>query len=258
MSNYLLGFPNKKERDDFFIAIVVILFFISLFWYFLGRGDGPKLDMVPAVEVVEENLDADNDGILDSQDRCPDLKGSKVNHGCPADTDGDGVYDINDKCPKLAGIVAFAGCPADTDGDGVYDKDDKCPNRKGKPEDNGCPISKKETELLIDIQKSVEFVTAKTALTGPSKVKLNELIGLMDKYPSLNISIEGHTDSDGNAGANLDLSIARALTCKNYLLQRGVKESRLRHNGFGETRPIAPNTTPQGKRRNRRVEFNRF
>jgi len=80
--------------------------------------------------------DADKDGVIDSEDKCPETPGT-VN-GCP-DTDKDGVIDSKDKCPNVAGTVK--GCP-DSDKDGVIDSKDKCPNVAGTVK--GCPDSDKD------------------------------------------------------------------------------------------------------------------
>ncbi len=84
--------------------------------------------------------DADNDGISDRKDKCPDTPASVAvdEDGCPVDTDGDGVPDYQDSCPDVAGTIA--GCP-DRDGDGVADKDDACPDTKGTKALKGCPDS---------------------------------------------------------------------------------------------------------------------
>ncbi|MBN2318185.1 MAG: OmpA family protein [Acidobacteria bacterium] len=91
-------------------------------------------------------LDTDGDGVYDYLDKCPNTpRGVKVDSsGCPLDTDGDGVYDYLDKCPNTPRGVAVnsSGCPPDTDGDGVYDYLDKCPNtpRGVKVDSSGCPL----------------------------------------------------------------------------------------------------------------------
>ena len=79
--------------------------------------------------------DADEDGIPDDRDRCPDTPGSARFFGCP-DTDNDGIPDYVDRCPTVAGPVATRGCP-DTDGDGFVDRLDECPQVAGTL--NGCP-----------------------------------------------------------------------------------------------------------------------
>ena len=87
--------------------------------------------------------DRDKDGVVDEQDRCPDVFGLKELKGCP-DSDGDGVADIDDKCPDTPkGVQVDAmGCPVDTDKDGVGDYLDKCPNTPAgvKVDAKGCPV----------------------------------------------------------------------------------------------------------------------
>ncbi|AEE48551.1 DUF6089 family protein [Haliscomenobacter hydrossis] len=81
--------------------------------------------------------DTDRDGIPDSQDNCPTIKGSLDMQGCP-DADGDGVTDLEDACKDVAGLKALQGCP-DQDGDGIPDKDDQCPEVAGSALFAGCP-----------------------------------------------------------------------------------------------------------------------
>ena len=87
--------------------------------------------------------DRDKDGIVDDEDRCPDVFGLKELKGCP-DSDGDGVADIDDKCPDTPkGVKVEAnGCPKDSDNDGVADYLDKCPNTPAgvKVDAKGCPL----------------------------------------------------------------------------------------------------------------------
>jgi len=280
MSNHLLGFPNKKERDDFLIAIAVILLFIWLFWYMLMGRETPDLNkMVPPVAAVIADVDSDNDGILDADDNCPNLAGIAANRGCPSDADNDGIYDANDRCPELAGVEANEGCPADSDGDGVYDRDDacpnikfvsksgcppdsdgdgifdhldECPNIKGDPKNNGCPFNKKEL-VVLDNLKSVEFEKGRSILKPKSQSDMDELVTILDKNRSTNISIEGHTDASGGEEGNLKLSKQRAEACKAYLISKGINGSRLRATGFGENR-LLPGKTPEDPS-HRRVIF---
>ncbi|GAB5553907.1 MAG: hypothetical protein Sapg2KO_34980 [Saprospiraceae bacterium] len=79
--------------------------------------------------------DTDGDGIPDPQDICPNQIGTSQTGGCP-DNDGDGIANQKDDCPDVAGTLS--GCP-DSDGDGVADKDDECPEVAGDMDNNGCP-----------------------------------------------------------------------------------------------------------------------
>jgi len=286
MSNYLLGFPNKKERDDFLIALVVIVFFMWLFWYFLHGEKKTALNVIPPVAAVAvENLDMDMDGVYDIDDLCPNERGPKENKGCPLDFDRDGIYDEFDECPKLAGVLqnrgcpkdtdgdgiydikdkcpkikfsSASGCPPDTDGDGIFDANDKCPNVKGTIDNDGCPFSKKEEAMMIDLSSSVEFETGRAILKPSSKIKLDQLAVILARRKATKLKIEGHTDSDGEELNNMILSKDRAAACRAYLVSKGIAESRLKAYGYGETKPRAPNTTEEGKQRNRRVMFISF
>jgi outer membrane protein OmpA-like peptidoglycan-associated protein len=80
--------------------------------------------------------DADDDGVPDAEDRCPNDRGSAKAGGC-ADADDDGVPDAEDKCPNQKGGVKAGGC-ADADDDGVPDAEDKCPNDRGTTKAGGC------------------------------------------------------------------------------------------------------------------------
>ncbi len=84
--------------------------------------------------------DADNDGISDKKDKCPNTPANVQvdKNGCPIDSDGDGIPDYQDDCPNIKGVASAKGCP-DKDGDGVADDKDNCPDTKGLVELNGCP-----------------------------------------------------------------------------------------------------------------------
>ena len=85
---------------------------------------------------------------------------------------------------------------------------------------------------------------------------LDEIASVILAHPEIKkIRVEGHTDSDGPDSSNLKLSQARTQAVVDYLVSKGVERSRLDPVGFGESRPIAENTTPEGKAKNRRVEF---
>ena len=97
------------------------------------------------------------------------------------------------------------------------------------------------------------FDTDKATVRQDSKEPLEKLLKLMQAYPTLRIEIQGHTDSDGSEDHNMQLSSDRANTVMRYLVDHGIAAPRLKANGYGETMPIAPNTTSAGKQLNRRV-----
>jgi len=88
---------------------------------------------------------------------------------------------------------------------------------------------------------------------------IDEIGTMLKEHPDLRIAIEGHTDSDGEEAFNRDLSERRAAAVKRQLIEDyGIEVSRLEAAGYGETRPVAPNDTPEGKQQNRRVELVRL
>ena len=78
---------------------------------------------------------------------------------------------------------------------------------------------------------------------------------MLDEHPELNISIEGHTDNVGDNDMNQTLSEERAEAVRKQLITMGIKEDRLTSKGFGESKPIDTNDTPEGRAENRRVEI---
>ena len=214
------------------------------------------------------DVDTDKDGLEDDVDQCPtqaeDIDGFMDEDGCPdIDNDQDGIIDTVDQCPVEAGLPQATGCP-DMDGDFIADKDDKCPEEYGvrqpdKPEKNGCP---KEYKLIvikkdrIEIMQQVHFETAKATIKRSSYPLLAEVADAIKSAELKKVRIEGHTDSDGSEVYNLKLSQARADSVRTHLIEiEGIDSSLLDAIGFGEGRPLAPNTTPSGKAQNRRVEF---
>lgn len=102
---------------------------------------------------------------------------------------------------------------------------------------------------------NVFFDTAKTTLLAESRRELDRLTKLLVDMPTLRIEVRGHTDSVDDDASNMTLSQGRAAAVVTYLVQGGIAANRLQSQGFGETRPIGPNTTDEGRRLNRRVEF---
>lgn len=111
-------------------------------------GFGFKLAIDNYEEPEPPVLDRDGDGILDTEDLCPDVPGIAALNGCP-DQDGDGITDASDKCPDVAGVAEFEGCP-DTDGDGIPDAEDKCPEEAGPADNGGCPIRDRDGDGVVD------------------------------------------------------------------------------------------------------------
>lgn len=109
---------------------------------------------------------------------------------------------------------------------------------------------------VITLDGSVLFVSGKAELLPIAQKKLDDVAkALGDTDEKQRITVEGHTDSNGNDDSNLRLSQARAEAVRSYLIQRGVTADRVQALGKGETMPIAPNDTAEGRANNRRVEI---
>lgn len=116
----------------------------------------------------------------------------------------------------------------------------------------------KETPIIVGTTielKNVEFDTNSDILKPSSYPELSELIAWLQSSPSVKIGIHGHTDNVGSNADNLQLSINRAKRIFDYLINKGIQPNRLNSKGFGESNPIADNTSDEGRKRNRRVEF---
>ncbi|MFN8347024.1 MAG: OmpA family protein [Spirosomataceae bacterium] len=105
------------------------------------------------------------------------------------------------------------------------------------------------------ISHGINFDVNKSTLKPASMGELNAIAKILKENTSLKVEIGGHTDTDGDDAGNLKLSEARAASVKNQLVSMGIDGSRLTTKGYGETKPIAPNSTFEGKAENRRVEF---
>ncbi len=105
------------------------------------------------------------------------------------------------------------------------------------------------------ITNGIRFDVNKATIRPESMGVINEIVQLMKQYTDLNFSVEGHTDSDGSAEHNQKLSEARAQAVMHSMIELGIAKERLRSAGHGQTKPLAPNNTTEGKAQNRRVEF---
>jgi outer membrane protein OmpA-like peptidoglycan-associated protein len=105
------------------------------------------------------------------------------------------------------------------------------------------------------ITRGILFDVNKATINGESMGTLNEIVEVMNRHSDLKFSIEGHTDSDGEESFNQKLSEDRAVAVKTMLVQLGIDASRLQSKGYGESKPVSENSTPEGKANNRRVEF---
>ena len=225
--------------------------------------------------VSARSNDKDKDGVPDAEDACPETPGTAIARGCP-DKDADGIPDKFDKCPDQAGTQLKQGCPVvDTDGDGIENEEDQCPDTPGLKEFNGCPQPEKaEDKNVPEVQPSrdpevqqeiiskvslaareIFFETGSTQISSLSFKALRQVVDILKENKELGLIITGYTDNVGDEEKNRDLSERRANEVKNFLVNLGIAENRLEATGKGEENPIADNSTPEGRKRNRRVEL---
>jgi OOP family OmpA-OmpF porin len=121
------------------------------------------------------------------------------------------------------------------------------------------PPAPKRVEVTADkivITEKIQFDVDKTTIKPESNGLLDELVAVIKDNPQIKkLSIEGHTDGDGSDKYNMRLSDGRAKSVMEYFTSHGVDAGRLAAKGFGESKPLASNDTPEGKETNRRVEF---
>jgi len=117
-------------------------------------------------------------------------------------------------------------------------------------------VRDEERGTVITLDGSVLFASGKSTLLPIAEKKLDEVAkALTDTAADRTISVEGHTDSNGNDAFNQKLSQDRADAVRTYLVQRGVKSDHITAVGKGETTPVASNDTAEGRANNRRVEI---
>ena len=122
---------------------------------------------------------------------------------------------------------------------------------------NGLRVSAAEQNLLdaaLD-KRIIEFDSGKATLTPSGKAILDEMAGALQKVKDKKVEVIGHTDNLGLRESNLALSQARAETVRGYLSEKGIRPDMIAVSGQGPDRPVADNASPDGRARNRRIEF---
>ncbi len=201
-----------------------------------------------------------------------------------ADRDKDGIADRDDKCPrkKEDGLAPSAtdGCPnLDPDGDKILTGKDKCPNKaetvNGFKDADGCPDKRpkvaampktvhigstfklvKLTATTVDIAEKIQFEKDSATVRPVSAKLLDEVAGLLNKHPDVQIvEIGGHASAEGAAKHNVSLTQRRVDAVVVELVRRGVKKERLVSVGYGFHCPTAKGANAKAHETNRRVEF---
>lgn len=126
--------------------------------------------------------------------------------------------------------------------------------------DNGTQLIEKNFVMEPDAAHekfnlhNLIFARGRAIIDESSYTELNDFVDWLEQRPEINIQLEGHTDFQGNAQANLKLSQERVDAVKEYLTKKGVKKTRIRTKAFGGTQPLTRDRTPEARTSNRRVE----
>jgi outer membrane protein OmpA-like peptidoglycan-associated protein len=176
-------------------------------------------------------------GTMSAQNKYPDPDSPNVEAAARAALANAKVLDINAKVLDM--ISASSGV-------------------KGVMEDLGAKVT--DQEITIELAADFLFDFDRYALKNEATESLRKVGEVVRAYPKAPLLIEGHTDGKGTHPYNIKLSENRALSVKNWLTQNaGIESSRITTKGWGETKPVAPNTDPkgrddpQGRQKNRRV-----
>jgi outer membrane protein OmpA-like peptidoglycan-associated protein len=119
----------------------------------------------------------------------------------------------------------------------------------------GAKVERVGEGIVVDFTEKILFGYDKSDLSSTATGNLDKLVTILKDYPDTNIEVQGHTDSNGSDDYNMKLSERRAQAVSAYLRTRGVPSSRLTTKGYGETAPVADNSTDDGRAQNRRVTF---
>lgn len=109
--------------------------------------------------------------------------------------------------------------------------------------------------ILLNMKNDLLFATGSSTLSPAAQNQIAQIAAIIVKYPTDILTISGHTDSTGSASTNQTLSIYRARAVQSALVAAGVPPNQITTQGFGESQPIASNSTAKGRAQNRRVEI---
>lgn len=169
--------------------------------------------------------------------------------GRSSESDHGGLF--SKMSPKDAmGSIMGTTDDADSDSDGVPNSLDDCPDTAA-----GEPVTATGCAMFGGVLEGVLFESGSDSLTDSAQVVLNDAADVLLNHPDSTVEVQAHTDSQGAADYNLDLSKQRALSTVRYLMLRGVPSEQLLARAFGESKPIEDNSTAEGRSSNRRVEF---
>lgn len=114
--------------------------------------------------------------------------------------------------------------------------------------------SRTDRGIMVTFDSDVLFPLNSSYLTDQAKAEIDKLVKLLNDYPGASLIVDGHTDATGTEEYNQWLSEKRAESVKKYAVEKGLDGSKITTNGYGQSKPVAPNNTKEGRQKNRRVE----
>lgn len=259
LSAYVEGKANHQFSDDGYTDMIAQTGLV----YFFGQNKTNQ-SVVPEKAAVVVIADNDKDGIPDDQDKClTSAANAKVDSmGCAIfmDADKDGIEDSKDKCltSQANETVDAMGCAVvlDADKDGVLDSEDKC---LATPENNkvdamGCTVFAEED---LSYRLSVNFDNNKTNVKSEYYGEMQKVADFLNKYPQVEVTIDGYSSTQGRASYNKKLSQQRADAVAALLADKyGIDKTRMKAMGHGEVNLIDKRDTKEAHQTNRRIELN--
>jgi len=206
------------------------------------------------------DLDPDNDSVMAASDACPDVPedvdGFEDGDGCPdPDNDGDGILDAATLKVGEDGSSVWENSDRRVIGSLEIDCRDRPEDVDGIEDDDGCPEVLAIVNCQLRPSGKVVFEYDKARIRPESYPVLDEIVAAMQATPELIVRVENHKDSIGSDAYGRRPTQDRAYAVRDYLIAKGVSPERLVAQGFGESRPIETNKTPEGRMANRRTEF---
>lgn len=203
-------------------------------------------DEVNTYKTDPKRADSDGDGLTDGNE--------VLTHGTDplnSDTDADGLSDREE-------IVAYKTDPKNPDSDGGTANDGQEIKRGTDPLNPNDDVVLEVEEGAPIILEGVTFASGRADITPASAALLDLAYRTLQAYPDMVVEIRGYTDNEGSRNTNIKISQRRADSVRMWLIGKGIDPGRIIAKGYGPDNPIAPNTTAEGRAKNRRIEFYRI
>ncbi len=226
---------------------LALLFLLLVMWYLASRGgeDGGTStadggDVAAAVRIAESRAGF-SEVVIEVTDGRVDLSGE-----LPTQADR---YAAEKVAFSVPGVVAVTN-------NITTNEAEVPPSVVEPPTQAGADDIVLQNDLIrASVSNPIVFGSNSSELDPVSTATIDRVAALLIDNPAARIEVQGHTDSDGEEQANLDLSTARAEVVRQQLIARGIEAERLESKGYGESVPVASNDTKDGKAANRRIEF---